>query len=245
MSGNTKIAWTDATWNPVSGCQKVSLGCKNCYAESIAKRFWGYRKFTDIKLHPERLSEPYKWRNPKMVFTVSMGDLFHEKVPFEFIDNVFDTMIDNPKHTFQILTKRPERAFKYYQRSFCKFEENIWLGTSVSTDQDLNNAFVLDCIKSKVLFISMEPLLEEISIGCFLKYLYRIAWIIVGCESGTQKRPCKIEWIEKIIDDCKRTNVPVFVKQININGKVEKDISKFPKHLRIREFPNQTERNAK
>jgi len=240
----TKIEWTDQTWNPVTGCTKISAGCKNCYAETIAKRFWGDRKFTDVQCHIDRLNQPLKWRKSRMVFVNSMSDLFHKDVPLEFIERVYGTIFDcsfvgeqykTPFHTFQILTKRPYRAKQFYEshplRNFGW--NNLWLGVSVSQQGDLHLIDTLLEIPVKVRFVSFEPLLENI----IIPWLEILSWVIVGCESGPKRRECKVKWVESIVEQCQAADVPVFVKQLNINGKVVKDINQFPKHLQIREYP--------
>lgn len=232
------------TWNPITGCTKISQGCKNCYAESIAKRFWKDRKFTDIEFHEDRLMQPSKWEKPSMVFVNSMSDLFHESISYYIIDKIFYRMEIANQHTFQVLTKRPERMLEF-AKAYCKKHEvpnlpkNVWLGVSV---EDQKTAYeripLLIQIPSEVRFLSCEPLLSNIdfnSLAYFNDAL--IDWVIVGAESGTKKRECEIEWIENIAIQCKSANVPVFVKQINLNGKIVKDINKFPENLRIREYP--------
>lgn len=263
----SKIEWTEKSWNPVSGCSKVSTGCKFCYAETIAKRFWKDRKFTDVQFHEDRLDLPLKWKKPYMIFVNSMSDLFHEKIDFYHINKIMLTVFKCYKHTFQVLTKRPERAYEYFIKS-CKKEfpfyitnlSNLWLGVSVENQEtaDLRIPILLQ-IPVEVKWLSIEPLLSEVDIkGIFdlldykeqakpnetecscgiCRYNRGIQWVVIGCESGHNRRPCKIEWVEKIVEDCKNANVPVFVKQLNINGKVVKDIEKFPKHLQVREYPN-------
>lgn len=247
----TKIEWTEKTWNPVTGCTKVSAGCTNCYAESIAKRFWKGRKFTDIVMHEDRMQEPYKWRKPCKVFVNSMGDLFHEKVDYRFIDKVFMVMANSQSHTYQILTKRPERMYEYQNTWNWKLD-NVWLGVSVENQATANERIpVLFKTPAAKRFLSIEPILEHIDIyksiiGTTAKIIpdnfswlknRGIDWVIVGCESGAGKRECKVEWIDDIVEQCQSLNIPVFVKQINLNGKVIKDINLYPKNLQVREEP--------
>lgn len=241
----TKIEWTERTWNPVTGCSKVSDGCKFCYAETIAKRFWKDRKFTDVQCHEDRLNQPLHWRKPSMVFVNSMSDLFHESVSFGFISSVYETIMHSPNHTYQILTKRPHRALEYYNTqlklengNYIKFP-NLWLGVSVENQKTADERIpLLLQIPAAVRFISYEPALEYIdNLYIHPDYDTGIDWVIIGCESGLKRRPAKLEWFEKTVVDCKSAGVSVFVKQMEINGKVCKDITKFPKHLQIREFP--------
>ncbi len=247
----TKIEWCDKVWNPVTGCTKIAEGCKNCYAESIAKRFWKGRKFTDVKCHYERLNEPYKIKKPSLIFVNSMSDLFHEKVPFDFIEEIydvmFDVMFDNPKIRFLILTKRPQRALEFYNSSpFRRFDyANVWLGVSISTQKEADSQLpILQVIPTPNKFISVEPLLEYINFQEFITR--RIPkWVIVGCETGRKRRPCEIEWIEQIIYSCKFTPplalppIPVFVKQINKKGQIYKNVDYFPQRLKYQEFPEE------
>ncbi|MCR4330033.1 MAG: phage Gp37/Gp68 family protein [Candidatus Roizmanbacteria bacterium] len=253
---NSKIEWTDKVWNPCTGCAKVSAGCKNCYAEVLAKRFWKERKFTDVICHEDRLTQPLHWNKPVKIFVNSMSDLFHEKVPFAFIDSVYEVMGFSTQHIFQILTKRPERALEYYNwtnifKAWGKWD-NIWFGVSVEDNLSLKRVEILQKVPAAVRFLSVEPMLEKIELyRVFNKkdiHQYwreemhsQIDWVIVGCESGANRRHCQIEWIENIVEQCKAANVPVFVKQININGKVVKNIEDFPVGLQIREFPKSME----
>ena len=270
MAARTKISWTDYTWNVVTGCTKVSQGCKNCYAETIANRFWKDRKFTDVKYHPERLGQLYRLRKPRMIFVNSMSDLFHDKVPAGVIIDIFDAIANNDQHTYQILTKRPQRMQELISEymGWVMGQKNIWLGVSVEDQKTVDERIPsLLQTPAAVRWISVEPLLEHIelrdgykSIGaicssCTGEGHYHdnfntpcpeckqtgkhtpIDWVVVGCESGPKKRECKIEWVEDIVNQCKRAKIPVFVKQIQINGKVERDIDNFPKGLQVREYP--------
>jgi len=249
----TKIEWTDEVWNPVTGCTKVSEGCTNCYAEANAKRFWGSRKFYDVYHHNDRLSIPLHWKNPRKVFVCSMGDLFHEKVSKSFIGLVFGHIKRCPQHIFQILTKRPERMKQFIESYYkeCGFDvfKNVWLGVTCENQKTADERIpVLLQTPSQIWFLSIEPCLEDINISRFLDnrdcntvgHCTFIDWVIVGCESGAKKRPCKLEWVKNIIAECKRQSVSVFVKQLNINGKVVKDINQFPPDLRIREYPKES-----
>lgn len=174
----TAIEWTDETWNPVTGCTKVSAGCKNCYAEGVADRFWGERKFTDVRTHPDRLYAPMSWRKPRRVFVNSMSDLFHEDVPFHFIDDVFGVMLQAKQHTFQVLTKRPERMLEWAGSANARHDDilggldgknpipNLWLGVSAE-DQATFDKRVPLLLKTPaaVRFVSMEPLLAAVDVS--------------------------------------------------------------------------------
>lgn len=217
MSVQSGIEWTDATWNPVRGCTKISPGCKHCYAETFAERFRGvkghpYEQGFDLRLVPEKLGEPLRWRTPKMVFVNSMSDLFHDAVPEEYIEAVAKVMVSAKWHTYQVLTKRSERLRELLNSrlSFAAEQAHIWWGVSVEDRkfglpriEDLQNA---DAI---VRFLSVEPLLEDIG----KLDLAGISWVIVGGESGPGARPIKREWVINVRDQCRRTGVPFFFKQ--------------------------------
>ncbi len=241
----SKIEWCTHTWNPVTGCVKISDGCKFCYAESIAKRFWKDRKFTDVRSHEDRLEQPLHWKKPSMVFVNSMSDLFHKDIPFEFIKKVHSVMATSI-HTFQVLTKRPDRLIEF-KKSLDWYLGNVWYGTSIESQKTADERIpILLQVPAAVRFLSVEPMLSPVNLTWYLKKRYYqidlpdippVDWVIVGCESGSNRRPCKIEWIESIVEQCKSANAPVFVKQISINNKVIKDINLFPENLRVREFP--------
>lgn len=212
MAQKTKIEWTDKTWNPVTGCSKVSEGCRNCYAERIAIRLWGDRDFTEVRMHPERLREINKWKTPQRVFVNSMSDLFHEDVSDDFLNQVFSSM-EATNHTFQILTKRPERMQKYL---LWRWEggriprQTIHVGVSVENRATLSRIDALRKTPAAVRFISIEPLLEDIG----KIDLTWICWVVVGGESGPGSRPCNINWVRSIVSQCKAAAVRVFVKQL-------------------------------
>lgn len=291
----SKIDWTDETWNPVIGCTKCSPGCLNCYAERMAYRlacmrqekyqkvvkglptskpFWkkGFKACWtgDIYCDEKALDIPLHWHKPRRIFVCSMSDLFHPKVPFEFIDKVLYVMYRNLQHTFQILTKRPEIMLEYFVdgellrlrllRLFPNYTpearlcrewplNNIHLGVSISNQDEMWKATELSRIPATVRFISLEPMLGEIDISRYLVSSdgfvcpndegpihiedggVGIDWVIVGCESGPKRRLCKIEWVQSIVDQCKAANVPCFVKQISIDGKVVKMPKIFPQEL--------------
>lgn len=240
----TKIEWTDYSWNFVTGCNKVSAGCKNCYAETIANRFWKDRKFTDVQIDEGKLSLPLHLKKPRMIFVNSMSDLFHEKISFETIDKAFAVMHGTPKHTYQILTKRPQKMLEFFNLKSMPCPDNVWLGVSVENQQTADERMpLLLQTPAAVRWLSVEPMLEKIDLDPAQMFMdmvrgrETIDWIVIGCESGHNRRDCKTEWVESIVGQCKRANVPVFIKQIQINGKVIKDINQFPKHLQIREYP--------
>jgi len=296
--GMSRIEWTDETWNPVSGCTKVSAGCKFCYAETVANRFWAKqypavarmngtpvspRTFTDVWTHPDRLAQPLGWRKPRRVFVNSMSDLFHPDVPDDFIDQVFAVMALCPQHTFQVLTKRPERMREYVSglgaspgdrigdacfdlemrpedsdclvaniiNGFAWWRDmpergvpldgshplwplpNTWLGVSVENQAtaDVRIPFLLQT-PAALRFVSVEPLLAPVNLAkipapnqCHQDALSgrnlwngrpmeRLDWLIVGGESGPKARPCDVEWIRSIVQQCKAAGVPCFVKQL-------------------------------
>ena len=218
MSTRSKIEWTEHTWNPVTGCTKLSPGCKHCYAEVMAKRLKamgtpGYENGFKIALHPDRLDSPLKRKKPTVYFVNSMSDLFHERVPYTFIDSVFDTIEHTPQHRYQILTKRPEVMRDYF--STRKVPENAWLGTSVENRKHgLPRIPILRKIKAKIRFLSIEPLLEDL--GRF--DLSGMAWVIVGGESGGRARPMKAEWARAIQRQCEAKDVSFFFKQWGSHG---------------------------
>jgi len=213
MSTQSKIEWTEQTWNPAVGCTKISPGCKHCYAETMAKRLQamgmrGYENGFRLTLIPERLAEPLERRKPTVYFVNSMSDLFHEKVPFDYVRRVFDVMAHAPQHTFQVLTKRPERM-----ATFCRdvrVSPNVWLGVSVENRKHgVPRIDVLRYIDAAVRFLSVEPLLEDL--GAI--DLTDIHWVIVGGESGRKARPMKPEWVDAIKRQCDAVEVAFFFKQ--------------------------------
>lgn len=213
MSTTSRIEWTEQTWNPTVGCTKVSPGCKNCYAEVMAKRLQaigvrGYENGFRLTLVPERLAQPLERRKPTVYFVNSMSDLFHEKVPFDYIRRVFDVMAHAPQHTFQVLTKRAGRMAEFCQG--ITVPPNVWLGVSVENRKyGLPRIDVLRSINTHVRFLSVEPLLEDL--GRF--NLAGIQWVIVGGESGWKARPMKPEWVESVKQQCDAANVAFFFKQ--------------------------------
>lgn len=208
----TKIEWTDKTWNPVTGCTKKSEGCVHCYAEVMARRLKGmgqlkYRNAFSLTLHPEDLDEPKKWRKPHNIFICSMGDLFHEDVPFEFVDKVMKTIRETPWHRYQILTKRAERMEEYFLSH--SVPSNAWLGVTVEVQRTLSRIDNLRHLPASVRFLSCEPLLEDLG----HMDLEGVDWIIVGGESGTQARPMKEEWVLNIKRQAEEQDIAFFFKQ--------------------------------
>lgn len=208
----SKIEWTEATWNPSVGCNKVSAGCKNCYAEVMAQRLQamgtpGYENGFAFTLLPNRLEAPLKIKKPTKFFVNSMSDLFHEKMPFAYLDKVFDTIRATPRHTYQILTKREEMLNAYFKER--SVPENVWLGVTVENAKSKHRIDVLRNIKANVRFLSVEPLLEDLGVLC----LDNIHWVIVGGESGHRARPMKPEWAVNIQQQCDEQEVSFFFKQ--------------------------------
>jgi protein gp37 len=208
----SKIEWTEVTWNPTTGCNKVSAGCKNCYAESFAKRLKGmgiekYKNGFKLTLHPDVLDFPKKLRKPHKIFVNSMSDLFHEKIPLSFIQKVFTVMNECPQHIFQVLTKRAERLEEL--SPLLNWTDNIWMGVSVENDLVKHRIDNLIKTNAKIKFLSLEPLLGPIP---DLK-LKKIDWVIVGGESGVKSRKIEKEWVEDIHLQCTKNNVAFFFKQ--------------------------------
>lgn len=211
MSSTSSIEWTDATWNPVTGCDKVSPGCAHCYAETFAERFRNvpghpYEQGFDLKLWPERLKLPLQWKRSRMIFVNSMSDLFHPAVPDEFIERVFAVMKQASHHTFQVLTKRPERAAEL--SAHLQWPFNIWMGTSVENQRFTSRIDRLRETDARVKFLSCEPLLGQLKLD-----LTRIDWVIVGGESGHRARPMRADWARSVRDQCLASGVPFFFKQ--------------------------------
>ncbi len=212
MATVSAIEWTEATWNPVSGCTKVSAGCLHCYAERMAKRLQAmgqvrYRNGFEVTLHPEALDEPSGWKRPRVVFVNSMSDLFHSKIPTSFIQKVFDVMEDHPQHTFQILTKRSARLKK--MAPLLSWPENVWMGVTVEHADYTGRIDDLREVDAAVRFLSLEPLLGPLP-GLDL---VGIDWVIVGGESGPGARPMQEEWALEIQEQCRASDVPFFFKQ--------------------------------
>lgn len=212
MPTRSKIEWTEVTWNPVTGCSKISRGCDHCYAERMALRLRAmgqerYRKGFRVTLHSDLVDRPLHWLTPRLVFVCSMGDLFHKNVPESFIQLVFDTMRRCPQHTFQILTKRSARLRNMAPR--LAWPTNVWMGVTVEDSATTNRVRNLCEVPAAVRFLSCEPLIGPIEDLA----LDGIDWVIVGGESGPGARPMRRQWVESILELCDKTNVPFFFKQ--------------------------------
>lgn len=234
----SSIEWTELTWNPTTGCNKISSGCKFCYAEVMTRRLKAmgvekYKEGFNIATHENQLYIPYSWKKPKMVFVNSMSDLFHPKVPLSFIKKVFQVMNDNQQHIFQVLTKRSERLLKLNEE--LKYTDNIWIGVSVEDEKVLSRVCDLQKVNAKTRFLSCEPLigpLPNLDLG-------GIKWVIVGGESGYRPRPMKKEWVEDIQEKCVKSKTSFFFKQWGgfnkkkngreLNGKTYDEMPPFPK----------------
>jgi protein gp37 len=216
MANTTAIEWTDATWNPVTGCTKISAGCDRCYAERFAERFRGtpghpFESGFDLTLRPERLDQPLRWREPRMIFVNSMSDLFHKDIPTEFIARVFNTMERAHWHTFQVLTKRSSLMGDFLRRRYDQQRGPIhmWFGVSIEDGDRKSRIRHLQEAPAGVRFLSIEPLVG--SVGKL--NLAGIDWVIVGGESGPGARPMKVEWVREVRDQCQDKGVAFFFKQ--------------------------------
>lgn len=217
MSDNSAIEWTDATWNPVRGCTKISPGCKHCYAETFAERWRGvpehpYEQGFDLRLVPEKMREPVGWKRSRRIFVNSMSDLFQKDIPVDFIKSVFETMREADWHIYQVLTKRHENMKSVINKhlSWVQNKDHIWLGVSVEDRKHgLPRIDALRETKAAVRFLSIEPLLEDLG----QVDLTGIHWVIVGGESGPNSRPIELSWVLSIRDQCKKQKVPFFFKQ--------------------------------
>ena len=208
----SSIEWTEMTWNPTTGCDKISAGCKYCYAEVMTRRLQAmgidkYKEGFELRLHEDALNIPYEWKKPKVVFVNSMSDLFHKNVPLSFIQKVFDVMNNTPMHTYQVLTKRAERLFELHDR--LNWGVNIWMGVSVENDKVKDRIDFLRETNSKVKFLSLEPLIGPLT----NLNLDQIHWAIVGGESGRKARPMKESWVWDIRQQCADQGVAFFFKQ--------------------------------
>jgi len=208
----SSIEWTQMTWNPTTGCNKLSAGCKFCYAEVMTRRLKGmgqekYSQGFKFRIHPAALLIPFTWNKPQVVFVNSMSDLFHKDVPLEFLQKVFKVMNETPQHTYQVLTKRGDILEKY--APFLNFTPNIWMGVSVEDAQVIDRIDYLRKVESQVRFLSVEPLLGPLP----NLNLNGIHWVIVGGESGFKARPMQEDWVEEIRIQCREANVPFFFKQ--------------------------------
>lgn len=208
----SSIEWTEMTWNPTTGCTKVTAGCKFCYAEVMSRRLKAmgvpkYQKGFRIAIHEDQLNIPYTWKKSKVVFVNSMSDLFHKDVPLEFIQKVFAVMNDNPQHVFQVLTKRADVLFNYHTQ--LKWTHNIWMGVSVEDDRVTDRIDLLQKTGARVKFLSLEPLIGPLP----ALNLYGMDWVIVGGESGRKPRPMDPDWVLDIQDQCEKAGVAFFFKQ--------------------------------
>ena len=249
--GDTKIEWTDKTWNPVTGCSKVSAGCKFCYAERIFQRPYPGRVFTDLRIHTERLEQPLHWKNPCRIFVNSMSDLFHEGIPADFIVQIFEVMAAAPRHTFQILTKRPERIKAvlfgeegHFYLGGGDYYPHIWLGVSMEDQStaDERISSLLSVGWMGVNFASYEPALGPVGFCRWLgkrdDLLPSIGWVIAGGESGPHARPSEVSWYRSARDECRQAGVPFFMKQLGGHPDKRGKLYDFPKDLRVRKFPH-------
>ena len=265
---STTIQWTDETWNPVTGCTRVSEGCRNCYIERTPPFRMGGRKLGDpVQLHHDRLEQPLHWKKPRRVFVNSLSDLFHEDVPDEFLEQVFSVMHRTPNHTYQILTKRPQRMRQWFTRSIESWTysalpaapswpfSNVWLGVSVEDQKTADERIpMLLQTPAAVRWVSVEPLLGPVDLYrggfTFLERLTspsgthygKLDWVVVGGESGPRARPCDFPWIRSILGQCAEVAVPCFVKQLGSSQRITRDHkggdpSEWPADLRVREWP--------
>ncbi len=216
MADHSAIAWTDATWNPVTGCTKVSPGCDHCYAERIAETKRGTPAFPvgfDVQLRPHKLKDPLRWKTPRRVFVNSMSDLFHRAVPDEYLRTVWDTMLEADHHTYQVLTKRPHRMAHKVRTLGLQPAAHIWLGTSAEDQRWADSRIpALLSIDTQVRFVSAEPLLGAIDLT---PWLGGLAWVIAGGESGPGRRSMELAWARSLRDQCYATGTAYFYKQGN------------------------------
>jgi protein gp37 len=208
----SSIEWTEMTWNPTTGCSKITAGCKFCYAEIMSRRLqaMSVEKYADgfrVRTHKNQINIPYTWKHAKIVFVNSMSDLFHKEIPLDFIKRVFAVMNDNPQHVFQVLTKRADRLYAVHKE--LKWTHNIWMGVSVENEKVKHRIDLLRKTKAKVKFFSCEPLIGALP-NLNLK---KIDWVIVGGESGQRPRPMNSDWVLDIQEQCKKAGVAFFFKQ--------------------------------
>jgi protein gp37 len=216
MAATTEIEWTDATWNPVTGCTQISAGCDNCYAKRFSERFRGtaghpFEHGFDLRLRADKVGQPLKWRKGRRIFVNSMSDLFHKRIPSGFIDEVFETMEEANWHQFQVLSKRSSIMRDYTNRRYGKLQapEHIWLGVSIEDARSKARVKHLQQTNASIKFVSIEPLIGRI--GCI--DLSGIDWVIVGGESGPKARPLDADWVREIRDQCAENDIPFFFKQ--------------------------------
>jgi protein gp37 len=221
----TRIEWTEATWNPTVGCTKVTAGCKNCYAETMARRLQaigikGYENGFDFTVLPDRFLQPLAIKKPTKFFVNSMSDLFHEKMSFEYLDKIFETIKNTPQHHYQILTKREKKVKRYFEKR--SVPENVWLGVTIENASSKNRVDVLKTINASIRFLSIEPLIGDVG----TLNLSGIHWVIVGGESGPNARPMDPDWPKSIQRQCQEQNVAFFFKQWGTWGEDGKKRSK-------------------
>jgi protein gp37 len=216
MADSTMIEWTDATWNPVTGCTKISPGCDHCYAERFSERFRGtpghpFERGFDLMLRPERLDQPLRWSAPRMIFVNSMSDLFHKEIPKDFVERVFDTMEAASWHTFQVLTKRSSLMRDFLRRRYIgrRAPFHIWFGVSVEDETKASRIKHLRDAPAAMRFLSIEPLIGPVG----RLDLTGINWVIVGGESGPGARPMRRQWVREIRDQCRANDIAFFFKQ--------------------------------
>lgn len=234
VSQVSKIEWTDCSWNPVTGCTKISPGCANCYAEAMARRLEGighteYQNGFKVTLQKHRIYDPLKWKKSKKIFVNSMSDLFHQDVPLQYIQAVFKVMAEAKQHTFQVLTKRAERLGNVFQ--YLEWPDNVWMGVSVESESYIPRIEHLLKVPAKVRFISFEPLIDEVT----SLNLTGIHWVIAGGESGQRARQMKPEWIRSIRDACIEQDIPFFFKQWDKARK--KELGRTLDGIKWEEFP--------
>lgn len=232
MSAGTTISWTNSTWNPWSGCTEVSEGCDNCYMMALKKR-WGKDGHVVIR-QDRQFKEPLRWKEPRMVFTCSMSDWFHKDAD-PWRDEAWDIIRRTPQHTYQILTKRPGRIPRHLPSDWGDGYPNVWLGTSVESQEYVNRIGVLVSVPGKVRFISAEPLLGPLDIEPWLYYLPSLDWVIAGGESGPGRRPMEIEWMRSLYEQCRENGVAFFAKQDSAFLSEQK--GRIPDDLWVREYP--------
>ena len=261
----SKIEWTEKTWNPVRGCSRISEGCRFCYAERVAERWSGpnqpyeglvrpgkngaHPRWTgEVRLVEHILNEPKKWKKGQLVFVNSMSDLFHEKVPLDYIQRIFNVMDETPRHTYQILTKRAKRMAElaiplYESLPNSKWPTNVWMGVSIEEQRVVERADFLCKVPTPVRFLSIEPLIGPIPD----LNLIGIDWVIIGGESGPHARPMEPEWAIDIVQQCQRARIPCFMKQMGSAWAKRhspqawkgEDFQTFPHALRVREYPQE------
>lgn len=210
----SRIEWTESTWNPITGCTKISSGCRFCYAEIMARRLqaMGQPKYADgfkLTIHPDTLDEPYTWKKPRVVFVNSMSDIFHKDVPIEFIQKIFKVINDNPQHVFQVLTKRADVLYKYDSEGLLNWSDNLWMGVTVESSKVTKRIDFLRRTGAHVKFLSCEPLISAIP----NMNLSGIDWVITGGESGRTPRPIDKEWVLDIKQQCDNLGVAFYFKQ--------------------------------